>query len=111
MTDGIRLAPLRVAATLAGKPVVGVGMQIEQVANLACLERLGFAIRVPKSKNPARHVQAAIQKLLHNQQAKAKADASPKSSRGGMGQGLRPTCCSNITGQNRGVYVRSSDIR
>jgi hypothetical protein len=27
-------------AALAGKPVVGVGMQMEQVANLACLERL-----------------------------------------------------------------------
>ena len=38
-------------AALAGKPVVGVGMQMEQVANLACLERLGFAIRVPKSRD------------------------------------------------------------
>ncbi len=65
-------------AALAGKPVVGVGMQMEQVANLACLERLGFAIRVPKSKNPARHVQAAIQKFLHDQHAKAKAAAFAK---------------------------------
>jgi UDP:flavonoid glycosyltransferase YjiC (YdhE family) len=65
-------------AALAGKPVVGIGMQMEQVANLACLERLGFAIRVPKSKNPARHVQAAIQKLLHDQHAKAKAAAFAK---------------------------------
>jgi UDP:flavonoid glycosyltransferase YjiC (YdhE family) len=48
-------------------------MQMEQVANLACLERLGFAIRVPKSKNPSRHVQAAIRKLLHDEQAKARA--------------------------------------
>ena len=51
------------AAALAGKPVVGVGMQMEQVANLACLERLGFAIRVPKSKDPSRHVQAAIREV------------------------------------------------
>ena len=36
----------------AGKPVVGIGMQPEQVANIACLVRKGFAIRVPKSKNP-----------------------------------------------------------
>jgi pimeloyl-ACP methyl ester carboxylesterase len=35
-------------------------MQIEQVANLACLERLGFAIRVSKSKDPSRQVQAAV---------------------------------------------------
>ena len=52
------------AAALAGKPVVGIGMQIEQVANLACLERLGFAIRLRKSKNPSLQVQAAIERLL-----------------------------------------------
>ncbi len=61
------------AAALAGKPVVGVAMQMEQVANLACLERLGFAIRIAKSRNPSRRVQAAIQSLLHDEQAKAKA--------------------------------------
>lgn len=65
-------------AALAGKPVVGVGMQMEQVANLACLERLGFAIRVPKSKDPSRHIQAAIRTLLNDQQAKAKAAAFAK---------------------------------
>ncbi|MGO9325480.1 MAG: glycosyltransferase [Terracidiphilus sp.] len=61
------------AAALAGKPIVGVGMQMEQVANLACLERLGFAIRVGKSRNPSRKIQAAIQRLLHDEAAKAKA--------------------------------------
>ena len=61
------------AAALAGKPVVGVGMQMEQVANLACLERLGFAIRVGKSRNPSRRILAAIHRLLHDEQAKAKA--------------------------------------
>ena len=54
-------------AALAGKPVVGVGMQMEQVANLACLERLGFAIRIRKSRNPSREVQEAIAKLLKDQ--------------------------------------------
>ncbi len=66
------------AAALAGKPVVGVGMQIEQVANLACLERLGFAIRVRKSKDPSRCVQASIQKLLNDPQATQKAAAFAK---------------------------------
>ena len=47
-------------AAYAGKPVVGVGMQPEQDANIACLARKGFAIRVPKSKNPSRKVQEAI---------------------------------------------------
>jgi UDP:flavonoid glycosyltransferase YjiC (YdhE family) len=60
-------------AALAGKPVVGVGMQMEQVANLACLERLGFAIRIRKSRNPSRKVQEAIAKLLNDKSAKAKA--------------------------------------
>jgi len=60
-------------AALAGKPVVGVGMQPEQVANLECLVRLGFAIRVPKSKNPAPQVQAAIRLLLRDETAKRKA--------------------------------------
>ena len=62
-------------AALAGKPVVGVGMQIEQIANLACLERLGFAIRVRKSRNPARKVQEAIALLLNDKDAGSKAAA------------------------------------
>jgi UDP:flavonoid glycosyltransferase YjiC (YdhE family) len=66
------------AAALAGKPVVGVGMQMEQVANLACLVRKGFAIRVPKSKNPSRKVQAAIRLLLQDKDAKTKAEAFAK---------------------------------
>lgn len=65
-------------AALAGKPVVGVGMQMEQVANLACLERLGFAIRVPKSKDPSRRIQSAIQVMLHDEPAKAKAASFAK---------------------------------
>ena len=65
-------------AALAGKPVVGIGMQMEQVANLACLERLGFAIRVSKCKDPSRHVQAAIQTLLQDERAKANAAAFAK---------------------------------
>lgn len=60
-------------AALAGKPVVGVGMQMEQVANLACLERLGFAVRVRKSRDPSQKVQEAIAKLLDDQGAKSKA--------------------------------------
>jgi UDP:flavonoid glycosyltransferase YjiC (YdhE family) len=62
-------------AALAGKPVVGVGMQMEQVANLAALERLGFAIRVPKSQNPSAKIQVAIERLLSDDVAKAKAAA------------------------------------
>jgi UDP:flavonoid glycosyltransferase YjiC (YdhE family) len=53
-------------------------MQIEQVANLACLERLGFAMRVRKSKDPSRQVQAAIEQLLRDPRAKDKAAAFAK---------------------------------
>jgi UDP:flavonoid glycosyltransferase YjiC (YdhE family) len=61
-------------AAYAGKPVVGVGMQPEQVANIACLVRKGFAIRVPKSKDPSHKVQEAIQVLLNDDEAKRKAE-------------------------------------
>ncbi|MFZ6026159.1 MAG: nucleotide disphospho-sugar-binding domain-containing protein [Chloroflexota bacterium] len=60
-------------AALAGKPVVGMGMMAEQDANLECLVRLGFAIRVPKGKANAPRVLAAINKLLHDETAKQKA--------------------------------------
>ena len=60
-------------AALAGKPVVGVGMQMEQVANLACLERLGFAIRVQKSRDPSRQVQEAIARMLGDDAARTRA--------------------------------------
>ncbi len=60
-------------AAYAGKPVVGIGMQPEQVANLACLVRKGFAIRVPKSRDPSKKVQQAIRMLLNDEKAKRKA--------------------------------------
>lgn len=60
-------------AAYAGKPIVGVGMQMEQVANLACLVRKGFAIRVAKSKDPSRKVQEAIGHLLRDEGAKRRA--------------------------------------
>ena len=65
-------------AAYAGKPVVGVGMQPEQRANIACLVRKGFAIRVPKSKNLAKHVQEAIQIQLNNEEAKRRAEEFSK---------------------------------
>ncbi len=65
-------------AAYAGKPVVGVGMQPEQDANIACLVRKGFAIRVPKSRNPSKKVQKAIQLLLHDEEAKKKAEEFSK---------------------------------
>ncbi len=65
-------------AAYAGKPVVGVGMQPEQVANLACLVRKGFAIRVPKSNDPSKRIQEAIKSLINNEEAKQKAQEFSK---------------------------------
>jgi UDP-N-acetylglucosamine:LPS N-acetylglucosamine transferase len=65
-------------AAYAGKPVVGVGMQPEQDANIACLVRKGFAIRVPKSKDPSKKVQEAIRLLLYDEEAKKKAEEFSK---------------------------------
>jgi UDP:flavonoid glycosyltransferase YjiC (YdhE family) len=60
-------------AAYAGKPIVGIGMQPEQVANLACLVRKGFAIRVSKSKHVGVKVQKAIESLLSDENAKRNA--------------------------------------
>jgi UDP:flavonoid glycosyltransferase YjiC (YdhE family) len=65
-------------AAYAGKPVVGVGMQPEQDANIACLVRKGFAIRVPKSKDPSKKVQEVIRLLRENDEAKKKAEEFSK---------------------------------
>lgn len=65
-------------AAYAGKPVVGIGMQPEQDANIAGLVRKGFAICVPKSKDPSQKVQAAIAQLLNDEEAKQKAAAFAK---------------------------------
>lgn len=60
-------------ACLSGTPIVGVGMQPEQEANLECLVRKGFAIRIKKKRVTAPLVLAAIDKLLDNREAKDKA--------------------------------------
>ena len=65
-------------AALAGKPVVGVGMQPEQVANLAALVRKGFAMRIDKSRDPSRKIQEAIASLLNDPQALQKAQEFSK---------------------------------
>lgn len=65
-------------ACLAGKPVVGVGMQPEQEANLECLVRQGFAIRLRKKRISAEAVLDAVEKLLNDKEALAKAQAFQK---------------------------------
>jgi UDP:flavonoid glycosyltransferase YjiC (YdhE family) len=61
-------------AAYAGKPIVGVGMQPEQTANLSAIEKKGFAIRIPKSKDPSARILAAIETLLHDEKALARAE-------------------------------------
>jgi hypothetical protein len=60
-------------ACLAGKPVVGVGMMIEQEANVDCLVRLGFAVRIRKKHLTPKRLCTAIDQLLADEEAKEKA--------------------------------------
>lgn len=60
-------------ACLAGKPVVGIAMQMEQEANVDRLVQLGFAIRIRKKDVSPERLYAAIEQLLVDGNAKAKA--------------------------------------
>jgi hypothetical protein len=60
-------------ACLAGTPVVGVAMQPEQEANLECLVRKGFAIRIKKKRISAEAILKAIDELINDEKAAAKA--------------------------------------
>ncbi len=57
-------------ACLSGTPIVGVGMHPEQQANLDACVRKGFAIRLSKKRITASAVLNAIDKLLHDVEAK-----------------------------------------
>ena len=59
-------------ACLSGTPIVGVGMHVEQQANLDACVRKGFAIRLNKKNITAVLVLAAIDKLLNDAKAKQK---------------------------------------
>jgi len=50
-------------------------MQPEQVANLDCLVRRGFAVRIPKRKANAARIIAAAGRLLADEDARTKARA------------------------------------
>jgi UDP:flavonoid glycosyltransferase YjiC (YdhE family) len=60
-------------ACLSGTPVVGVGMQPEQEANLECLVRKGFAIRIRKKRLTPQRVLDAVDRLLGDAEARRKA--------------------------------------
>ena len=60
-------------ACLSGTPIVGVGMHFEQEANLECVVRTGFAIRLRKRRfNPA-DVMAGIDRLINDAEASRRA--------------------------------------
>lgn len=60
-------------ACLAGTPIVGVGMHFEQEANLECVVRKGFAIRLRKRRVTAAAVLAAVERLLDDPEAHRRA--------------------------------------
>lgn len=65
-------------ACLSGTPVVGIGMQPEQEANIECLVRKGFAIRIRKKRANAQAVLDAIDQLMYDKEAHRKAQAFQK---------------------------------
>jgi UDP:flavonoid glycosyltransferase YjiC (YdhE family) len=60
-------------ACLAGTPIVGVSMQPEQEANVDCLVRKGFAIRIRKNRLTPEGLAEAIDRLLADQEARRQA--------------------------------------
>lgn len=65
-------------ACLSGTPIVGVGMHFEQEANLECVVRKGFAIRLRKRRVTATEVMAAIDRLLKDHEAHRRAQEFKK---------------------------------
>ena len=60
-------------ACLSGTPIVGVGMHFEQEANLECVVRKGFGVRLRKRRfNPA-DVMDAVDRLMNDAGARRKA--------------------------------------
>jgi len=60
-------------ACLSGTPIVGVGMHFEQEANLECVVRKGFALRLRKRRVTASQVMAAVDRLLDDPEAQRRA--------------------------------------
>jgi UDP:flavonoid glycosyltransferase YjiC (YdhE family) len=63
---------------LAGKPVVGVAMMFEQEANIDCLVRKGFAVRIRKNRLTPEKLCEAIERLLADKEAQERARAFQK---------------------------------
>jgi UDP:flavonoid glycosyltransferase YjiC (YdhE family) len=60
-------------ACLAGTPIVGVGMHFEQEANLECVVRKGFAVRLRKRRVKPADVMAAVDRMIDNPEAHRRA--------------------------------------
>ncbi|MFZ2087139.1 MAG: nucleotide disphospho-sugar-binding domain-containing protein [Desulfobaccales bacterium] len=65
-------------ACLAGTPIVGVGMHFEQEANLECVVRKGFAVRLRKKRFTPAEVMAAVDRLIDDPEAHRKAQEFKK---------------------------------
>ncbi len=59
-------------ACLSGTPMVGIGMHVEQQANLDACVRKGFAIRLSKKRVTPSQIIESIESLLSNQEAKSR---------------------------------------
>ncbi len=76
-------------AVLASKPVVGVGIQMEQVANLACLERLGSRFESESHGTRPEKFRKPFGSCWATKVPKKRPLPLPKQSRDGMGPSWR----------------------
>lgn len=60
-------------ACLSGTPIVGVGMHFEQEANLECVVRKGFAVRLRKRRVTPADIMASVDRLLDDPEAHRRA--------------------------------------
>jgi UDP:flavonoid glycosyltransferase YjiC (YdhE family) len=60
-------------ACLSGTPIVGVGMHFEQEANLECVVRKGFGVRLRKRRFKPADVMAAVDRMIDDPEAHRRA--------------------------------------
>jgi|UniRef100_A0A7C3UZ58 UDP:flavonoid glycosyltransferase YjiC (YdhE family) len=65
-------------ACLSGTPIVGVGMHFEQEANLECVVRKGFGVRLRKRRFSPDDVIAAVDRLMNDAEAHRRAQEFKK---------------------------------
>ena len=98
-------------AATAGKPVVGVGMQMERSRHSGAPRTAGLGIRVAKSRDPTRR-DTRGDRTAHQRRGKERSDAMGRErSRCGTGREWPPRRRSSATGRRTPPDLRASNVR